>query len=101
MLGQRKTKISFMYTGTVMTPAHLAGLRDFPRMLYPEDAQLLKEQGYGYIESEGPPPKPLDTEDNESEISEIETVVKETGVKDARVRNTGKFKIRSPQSTKE
>lgn len=54
----RKQTINFVWTSAVTTPARLAGNIGDVRGLYPEDAQILKGQGYGYIESEGPPEKP-------------------------------------------
>jgi len=54
----RRQKINFVWTSAVGTPARLAGNLGDVRGLYAEDTEILKSQGYGYIESEGPPMKP-------------------------------------------
>ena len=50
-------KRKFVYTYDLTCPATLAGKIGEVRTLHVDDANMLKVKGYGYIESEGPPPK--------------------------------------------
>ena len=59
--------VKFIYTLEVYTPKHLVCKVGESREISEEDAKILASQGYGYIESEGPPVKLTPhTEDNET-----------------------------------
>ena len=52
-------KVEFVYTIDVTTPRHLAGNIGDTRKLKEIEANLLKSQGFGYLQADGPPMKPI------------------------------------------
>jgi hypothetical protein len=51
-------KVVFCYTSDVTTPRHLAGTTGQEIKLNLPDAEILRDQGYGYLKQEGPPKPP-------------------------------------------